>query len=355
MDGLNFSRFSVLQCKLPSGSFFMDSFCIEKAFSSCLEPLNEENSTKRNVGYFQRRLDPGCCTYNRGFYLQIWFIECDFSANNINPNECSKLAVTMAHQFPNQLLDRGVNGQRVYNSVMENASSKVVFRLSHEENLRVMAQWLFMGVMNPDLIKHQLYSTKVMAYREELKEVTGESWSSGGSHGRQRGRAAGEGMGGTWNFYDGEETLSTSASLSEFSSESESESDSWSESSTQSRSLVPTLVPVFGKELSHVQFRSIEEQLFRAMAVLFDQKQRQCVARIVGMNAPISLYTPTVTKMPGSPERTRRYLEHCYSKLPFALSGPAAKKQLYDRAANFKDELFKEVLDTKVPMKRRIR
>ena len=56
----------------------------------------------------------------------------------------------MAHQFPNQLLDRGENGRRVYNSIMENASSKVVFRLSHEDNLRVMAQWLFMGVMNPD-------------------------------------------------------------------------------------------------------------------------------------------------------------------------------------------------------------
>ena len=53
----------------------------------------------------------------------------------------------MAHQFPNQLLDRGENGRHVYNSIMENASSKVVFRLQHDENLRAMAQWLFMGVM----------------------------------------------------------------------------------------------------------------------------------------------------------------------------------------------------------------
>jgi len=85
------------------------------------------------------------------------------------------LHLTMAHQFPNQLLDRGENGKRVYNSIMENASSKVVFRLSHEDNLRVMAQWLFMGVMDPDEVKHELYSTKVMSYREELKEVIGES------------------------------------------------------------------------------------------------------------------------------------------------------------------------------------
>jgi hypothetical protein len=72
------------------------------------------------------------------------------------------LHLTMAHQFPNQLLDRGENGKRVYSSVMESASSKVVFRLSHADNLRVMAEWLFMGVMNPDEIKHELYSRKVM-------------------------------------------------------------------------------------------------------------------------------------------------------------------------------------------------
>jgi hypothetical protein len=61
------------------------------------------------------------------------------------------------------------------------------------------------------------------------------------------------------------------------------------------RTMTPMLVPVFGEELSHVQFRSLEEQLFRAMAVLFDQQQRQGVARMVGMSAPVSILTPEVT------------------------------------------------------------
>ena len=60
------------------------------------------------------------------------------------------------------------------------------------------------------------------------------------------------------------------------------------------------LVPVFGEELSHVQFRSLDEQLFRAMAVLFDQQERQGVGRLVGMNAPVSIYTPEVSKRPGN-------------------------------------------------------
>src|SRR5882762_4094018 len=96
-------------------------------------------------------------------------------ADNLDEARGYGLHLTMAHQFPNQLLDRGENGRRVYNSIMENASSKVVFRLSHEDNLRVMAQWLFMGVMNPEEVKHELYSTKVMEYREEIRTSISKS------------------------------------------------------------------------------------------------------------------------------------------------------------------------------------
>ncbi len=276
-------------------------------------------------------------------------------SDNLDEARGFGLHLTMAHQFPNQLLDRGENGRRVYNSVMENASSKVVFRLSHEDNLKVMAQWLFMGVMNPDEVKHELYSTRVMGYREELKEVISRSTSSGRGRGSQRGIAGGAGAGGTAAFFDDEETLETSQSWSQFASASESESESWSESSSESRSLVPTLIPEFGKELSHVQFRSLDEQLFRAMAVLFDQKQQQGVARLVGMNAPVSLLTPNVKQMPGNRDRIKRFLDRCYTKLPFALSGEKAQNQIQDRGNTFAESLFKQAEENLGSNKRRVR
>lgn len=210
-------------------------------------------------------------------------------------------------------------------------------------------------VMDPDEIKHELYSTKVMSYREELKEVIGESVSRGRSHGTQQGHAGGTGIGGTKGFFDGQETLETSESWSEFESESGSESDSWSESETHSRSLVPTLIPVFGKELAHIQFRSLEEQLFRAMAVLFDQKQRQGVARLVGMNAPVSLYTPTIDKMPSSEDRRKRFLDRCYEKLPFALPSGKAQKQLADRAEEFGEQVLAQFTSEPATAKRKLR
>lgn len=98
-------------------------------------------------------------------------------AENLDEARGYGIHCTLAHQFPNQLLDRGPDGRRIYNSIMENASSKVVFRLSHEENLLVLAKWLFMGVLNPEEIKHELYSTKVMSYREEYRTIYGESES----------------------------------------------------------------------------------------------------------------------------------------------------------------------------------
>jgi hypothetical protein len=276
-------------------------------------------------------------------------------SDNLDEARGFGLHLTLAHQFPNQLLDRGENGRRVYNSIMENASSKVVFRLQHDENLRAMAQWLFMGVMNPDEVKLQLYSRKVMDYREELKTSYGFSSSSGKSVGSQRGRAGGAGSGGTNVFDESGASASTSQSWSEFSSESSGESESYSESQTESRTLVPMLVPIFGEELSHVQFRSLDEQLFRAMAVLFDQEQRQGVARLVGMNAPVSIYTPEVNKKPGNEKRTKRFLEKCYKKLSFALPTAEAQKQITDRAESFADTLFKETSDEPSSAKRRIR
>jgi hypothetical protein len=121
-------------------------------------------------------------------------------ADNLDEARGYGLHMTMAHQFPLQLLSRGESGKRVYDSIMENASSKIAFRLTHEDNLRPLAQWLFRGVMNPDEVKLKMYSTKVMEYREEMKEVLGESYTSGSSSGTQRGSASGAGSGGTEVF-----------------------------------------------------------------------------------------------------------------------------------------------------------
>jgi hypothetical protein len=257
----------------------------------------------------------------------------------------------MAHQFPNQLLDRGEHGRRLYNSIMENASSKVVFRLTHEENLRVMAQWLYMGVMDPDEVKHELHSTKVMEYREELRTTASRmrGYSVGG--GKFKGLTETGSIAG--RITDG--TVEDPDLWNDSIAESSGDSDTWTASESEGESVSSILIPVMGKELSHVQFRSLDEQIFRAMAVLFDQRERFCVARTVGMSTPAALRVPDLPDLPSLPERARKYLARCYEKLPFALPQAQAHKQIEARAETFKDMLLNESAPEPVTARRRTR
>ncbi len=267
-------------------------------------------------------------------------------AKNLDEARGFGLHLTLANQFPRQILHAGANGAQVYDSVKENARSKVVFSLADEENLKPLAQALFMGTMNPDEIKLSLYSRKVKEYVEETRttQSTSDNWSDG-----------------TGEFTGATDTESTGGAVSG----AGEDSSLWNQSGATSRgtsrtsmrgggrgeSTVPFLKPVFGEELSSVQFRSLEEQLFRAMAVLFDQRQRQCVVRLVETPRPVSLHTPTVGKLPDSAQRTKEYLDRCYAKFPFALPGAQAQKQIADREAKFAQPATAE----KVATKRKIR
>lgn len=281
-------------------------------------------------------------------------------AENLDQSRGFGLSWTMAHQFPMQLLDRGDYGKQLWHSVVENASSKVVFRMSHEENLRPLAQWLFTGTFNADEIKHVMYSTKVMGYREEMREsVThgttrsaGGSSSSSKSSGNSTSAGDSTGSGDAESYLDPEEgsqekldrrrTLSTAAnessSISSSESETSSEGENWSESESNSVTRSSVLIPQIGQELSHVQFRSLDEQLFRAMAALFSQPQRQAVVRLVGMRAPITIQTLPIPPQIIHKERIASYAAELYAKWDFCLPRQKAMQAIAEHDKDFLQE-----------------
>src|ERR1019366_1214221 len=186
-----------------------------------------------------------------------------------------------------------------------------------------------------DEIKHVLYSTKVMGYREEVREsiTTGKSRGVGGSSSHGMGWASGTGSGTSTGSGDGESFMeseddndaeerrrlnrSRSNGESSTSSTSESvtnsESDNWSESESHSVTHGTVLIPQMGKELSHVQFRSLEEQLFRAMAALFSQPERQAVVRLLGMRAPVTIQTLPIKSQIIRRDRINAYAAKLYA------------------------------------------
>jgi hypothetical protein len=237
------------------------------------------------------------------------------------------LHLTLANQFPRQILHAGANGAQVYESVMANARSKVVFSLEGEENLRPLAMSLFMGVMNPDEIKHQLTSRKIMDYAEETRTVINESenWSDG--VGEFTGQTDSDSAGGA--VHDGAEQEARLWNISQ--ADSAGTSHTSMSGGSRGKSTVPFLKPIFGQELSSVQFRSLEEQIFRAMAALSDQQQRHGVAKLIGMQSPFNIVTPNVEKKPSTPKMVQSFLTGVYEKLPFALRRAEALKQIEDR------------------------
>lgn len=284
--------------------------------------------------------------------VKPFYVYCDEFQNFVTPTMAKNLDqargfglhLTLANQFPRQILHAGEHGEQVYESVMANARSKIVFETRGEENLRPLALDLFMGTMSPDKIKHDLYSTKVMGYREETRTIYSSGSTSSTSKGTHTGSAAGSGIGGTQGFYgENAEGIpnTVSQSESEFAADSHATAEGESEGYSESQSEVPMMVPVFGKELSSRQFEPLEEQVFRAMAVLHDQEQRHCVVRAIGMKAPAVIQTPYVTSVPGSDARTREYLVTRYSKLaPIAMSTSYAKRQLEERSAKLRGTPF---------------
>jgi hypothetical protein len=231
---------------------------------------------------------------------------------------------------------------------MANARSKVVFSLEGEENLKPLAQSLFMGVLNPDEIKLALYSTKVMDYVEETRTIrsAGENWSEG--EGLFTGQTDTEGMGGA--IFD-EENQDPRA-WNQSGANSNGTSRTSMRGGSQNETTVPFLRPVFGKELSSVQYRSLDEQLFRAMATLFDQQQRHGVVRLVGTTKPVKMVTPIVEQKPTPKELVESFLLNVYEKLPFALRSTEAAKQIEARKQKILSGLEKATEEPKTAKRR---
>jgi len=248
-------------------------------------------------------------------------------AKNLDQSRGFGLHLMLVNQFPRQILNSGPNGNQVYDSVMANARSKMVFSLENEENLKPLAQSLFMGVFNPDEIKLKLTSRKVMDYVQRVWTVMseGENWSEG--VGEFAGATDTDSDGGA--IRDGEEQEARIWNVS--SAVSSGTSRTSMTGGSRSKSRVPYLMPIFGEEVSSIQYRSLEEQLHRAMAALFDQHQRHGVARLVGMRAPLNIVTPIVERKPTTKEMALSYLTRVYENLPFALRSIEAHRQIEER------------------------
>jgi hypothetical protein len=172
------------------------------------------------------------------------------------------LHLTLATQFPTQLLSAGQVGQDIYRNVMGNARSKIVFSLEEPESLKTLAEWLFRGEMNPDQIKHEIYATRAIGQEKITLEGHSRTVTESSSSGT------------TESVGEDNDVISTSSR------------DQGGYSSSEADSEHEAFATIYGKELASRQYRSVDEQLFLAMQRIVSQDQRYAYARTMSMKIP---------------------------------------------------------------------
>lgn len=236
-------------------------------------------------------------------------------------DQCRKwgLHLVMAHQHLNQL--KGVS-EKLYYSVLTNAKTKLVFGGLTPEDAEILAKQIFMGEFNINEIKHELKSRKVMDYRLEWLTVLSHSHSEGTSWSETSGESSSQGVSTgsgesesaslSPNQIDPVVISTVSANDGQFQSSGSFSSSSvgGSQMDTYGESNVPMLMPILGEEVSSVQFRSLEEQLYRAMALMINQTTRYGLLKMPSQKV-MAMQAPKVEPGHARPERVERYKQQC--------------------------------------------
>ncbi|MGH8715762.1 MAG: type IV secretion system DNA-binding domain-containing protein [Burkholderiales bacterium] len=261
-------------------------------------------------------------------------------AENLDEARGFGLHLTLAHQYPSQLIQANKEyGQRIYESIMENARSKVVFSLSfREKNLTPLADWLSMGTFDPNRVKHDIHSRKVVDYEEEIRTIASKGLAH--AHGRSDTHGSGTASGSVQSTgLSGSDNplsptgWSTSEAQTSIAGDTSASGESETEGFSESESEAPVFLPIFGEELSSRQYVPLDEQRFLAEQRIMRQKDRHATARFLGIEAPVEIRTQDVRTPRVSEKMLEEYRLEQLAKWPFVLSYEEARERVEKRSA----------------------
>ena len=143
------------------------------------------------------------------------------------------LHLAAACQFPSQLADQGESGRMIFNSVLANARNKVVFQISHPADLEMLTSILYRQDVDPDQVKHEIWSTKVMGHSLMYLPSYSSGTTKGTETGWQKSRGSSEGhtVGSNWTHTD---TVSESFTVSDGTIEGTTDGVTFSEALSES-------------------------------------------------------------------------------------------------------------------------
>lgn len=226
-------------------------------------------------------------------------------------DECRKfgLHLILAHQHLGQLQKED---PLVYDSTMSSAKTKVVFGGLKIEDGKVMVEEMYIGQFNIDEIKLILQQTK---FRPITRLITVRS--SGTSEGAVDAKGLGAIESGVYTPMEG--FFQAQEQVRQVMGRSETKSKATSSGGFESETRVPTTLHERFEEVSSVHFRPLQEQIYRALAIMINQPVQYALTKII--NGPTkAVKTPTVKDVSIGEkdvlEFKRKVFEYqdCYSK-----------------------------------------
>jgi hypothetical protein len=247
------------------------------------------------------------------------------------------LHLILAHQHLSQLRRAG---EWICQAVMTDARTKVVFGGLSPEDAETMAEAVFMGELDLEEAKESLIKPTLVGHEIGWFESRSESqnWSDGESSGTSESWGSQSGTSHTRTyreeFFFGEmfsfdEELSQSDGWSQGTSHSSGRSTSRSSSRGRSSSYGESqgLIPVLKNRPTTVF--SLEEQLYKATAMLRNLRQRHAVVKIPEL-ASIAMTAAPIEEGCARAERVARFQAENFRQSPFA--SPVAEVEARLRA-----------------------
>lgn len=243
---------------------------------------------------------------SRPFYVYI-----DECARYINEDiarildEARKMGLhlTLSHQHLSQLRQAG---EAVYNSVMTNAQTKVVFGGLSVEDAETMSRSLFMGEYNLNEAKYEYDSYSVTGFiRTWLRHYSSTSGYSSGSA-----SSLSQNMTVSQADYEGAPVV-----RSVVGGRSSDVHSGYSESSSQGVS--EAFQPVVRRQTLPGALYSLEEQVYRSMAVMVNQPTRSAIVKLPSEPSR-HITIPEVRDAVARDERVRALRERAQEANPFA-------------------------------------
>jgi uncharacterized protein DUF87/type IV secretory system conjugative DNA transfer VirD4/TraG family protein len=263
---------------------------------------------------------------SRPFYLYI--DECSLFVNEdiariLNEARKFGLHLILAHQHLNQLQRAG---ETIYSAVMTNAQTKVVFGGLSVEDAEIMARTVFMGEYRLDEAKYEYDTYAVTGYVRTW--LQNRSSSTGSFSGVSSGISASSGT--SQADYTGAPIVTVeSHGRSESRNSGSSESESWGESET--------LLPTIRRQTRPGALYSLEEQVYRSMAIMVNQQTRKAIVKLP-LERSRQVMTPKVEEAIARDERLRSIRERAYRETPFAARAEEVQEMLAARRQRILEE-----------------